>query len=131
MNTNGKLPKPRFLVLEYTLCFGQSLRGFLIPQAAKLATRLDPRGMSPPGRALPNREARKFCEEQLYLKTALGSTRACGYFLFKNRKSDEKSGSRKSSSQLRSSSKVAGPFLDTLKINRIASAFEAGPYALR
>ena len=63
-------------------------------------TRLDPRGMSPPGRALPNREASKICEEQLHLNAALGATIACGYFSFKNRKSDEKSGSPKSPPQM-------------------------------
>ena len=54
-------------------------------------TRLDPRGMSPPGRRLPNREARKICEGQLDLNTALGPTRASGFQMNKNRKSDEKS----------------------------------------
>ena len=50
--------------------------------------------MSPPGRGLPNREASKICEEQLDLNTALGRTRASGFQMNKNQKSDEKSGPR-------------------------------------
>ena len=57
----------------------------------KNITRLDPRGMSPPGRGLPNREASKICEEQLDLNTALGRTRASGFQITKIEKvSDEK-----------------------------------------
>ena len=62
-------------------------------------TRLDPRGMSPPGRRLPNREANKlrvitrspFCS---------GSIRAGGFQMTKNQKSDEKRGSLKLRSQV-------------------------------
>ena len=50
--------------------------------------------MSPPGKRLPNREARKICEGQLDLNTALGPTTASGFQMNKNRKSDEKSGPR-------------------------------------
>ena len=73
----------------------------------------------------------KICEEQLHLNTALVSTRACGYFLFKKRKKLLKNRVPENGLTHRRRSF----FQDLLKIllskHRMVSAFEAGADAAR